>query len=617
MKDIIAYGAYLVERERLRRNRVRTVDLKPLKRVPPEEAVCFNCGAFLGRSELYQHYRVCEVCRFHHNISAWERIYLLADPASFQELELFGMAVHPSKMLGNLSYEERIREARERTGLSEAVVTGTCTIGGNPVVLAVLDFGFLGGNMGMVVGDRIAAAFETATRKKLPIVTVVSSGGARIEEGALSLVQMAKTVAAAKRHHNAGLPHISVLTHPTTGEVYASFANMGDVIYAEPKAMIGFAPIRVVQEADQTPLSETDHSSESHLEHGLIDQIVDRTRLRHLISLTLDVMSSRYRLGTRKQVTPYFAPTHPQEHAWETVQLARHKERPTAYDYIVRMSPVFIEIHGDRSYRDDPAIVGGLAELGGQGVVIIGQQRNKNGGHISPEGFREVQRGMMLAAKFGLPLINLVDTPGAAPGPESEERGIGHAIASTMALLADLPTPVITVIIGQGGSEGAIAFGIADRVMIMENAYLSVISPERAASIFYRDPQRAAELAAALKLTASDCKDLGVVDLIVPEPRGGAHTDPDEAARLLRNLILRELLAIQSKPISKLLKLRYRRIRYAGRRPPFLGGIFARQTAQLQKLLEAPRSPAPPSAEPRIQPGPTPEGNAGGPIAWG
>ncbi|MBM3132062.1 MAG: acetyl-CoA carboxylase carboxyl transferase subunit beta, partial [Chloroflexi bacterium] len=526
MKDIIAYTAYLVERERLRKKRPRTVSLKPLQRVPAEEATCFNCGAFLAKSDLYQHYRVCEVCGFHHNISAWERIYLLADPASFQELELYGTASDPAKLMGNLSYEERLREARERTGLSEAVVLGTCTIGGNPVMLAVLDFAFLGGNMGMVVGDRIARAFEVAGKRRLPIVTVVSSGGARIEEGVLSLVQMAKTAAAAKRHANAGLPHISVLTHPTTGEVYASFANLGDVIYAEPKAMIGFAPMRVVQEADETPLSETDHSSESHLEHGLIDQIVDRTRLRHLISVTLDLTTSRYQLGVRKRMTPYFAPTHPQEHAWQAVQLARHEERPTAHDYIARMSPVFIEIHGDRSYSDDPAIVGGLGELGGQGVVIIGHQRDKHDGRISPEGFREAQRGMKLAGKFGLPLIHLVDTPGAYPGPESEERGIGNAIAKTMALLTDLPTPVITVIIGEGGSEGAMAFGIADRVLIMENAYLSVISPERAASIFYRDPERAHELATALKLTAADCKELGVVDIVVPEPRGGAHNDP-------------------------------------------------------------------------------------------
>ncbi|MCL0088944.1 acetyl-CoA carboxylase carboxyltransferase subunit alpha/beta [Dehalococcoidia bacterium] len=586
MKEVVSYTAYLAERERLRRKRPKTVFLKPPKEVPEEEAQCFWCGTDLSRSELYQHYRVCQVCRFHHSLSAWERIYLLVDPGSFHGLDQTVTAAEPSRLLGNVAYQQRIREAQERTGLSEAVVTGTCTIGGNPVVLAVLDFGFLGGNMGIVVGDRIAKAFEIAARRKLPVVTVVSSGGARIEEGVLSLMQMARTVAAARKLQARRLPHISVLTHPTTGEVYASFANLGDLIIAEPRAMIGFAPLRVTGETQETSPTEMGHTAESHLEHGLVDQIVDRTRLRHLISITLDLLSSRYRLGVKKKVRPYLAPTRPQEQAWEAVQLARHAQRPTSMDYITRITSNFIEIHGDRSYSDDPAIVCGLAELGGEAVVIIGQQRDRNEGHTAPEGFRKAQRAMRLAAKFDLPLINLVDTPGAYPGAESEERGIGNAIASTMALLSDIPTPVISVIIGQGGSEGALALGIADRVLIMENAFLSVISPERAASIFFRDVERAEELASALRLTAADCKQLGVADIVVPEPEGGAHTDPAEAARMLRNLILRELLQIQTQPPAKLVKSRYKRFRYLGGRTSILRGIFSRRTAQIQNLLQ-------------------------------
>ncbi|MCL0065649.1 acetyl-CoA carboxylase carboxyltransferase subunit alpha/beta [Dehalococcoidia bacterium] len=455
MREVVSYTAYLAERERLRRKRPKTLFLKPPKEVPEEEAQCFWCGTDLFRSELYQHFRVCQVCRFHHSLSAWERIYLLVDPGSLHGLDQAATAAEPARLLGNDAYQQRIREAQERTGLSEAVVTGTCTIGGNPVVLAVLDFGFLGGNMGMVVGDRIAKAFELAARKKLPVVTVVSSGGARIEEGVLSLMQMARTVAAAKKLQASRLPHISVLTHPTTGDVYASFANLGDIIIAEPNAMIGFAPLRIMEETQETSPTEVGHTAESHLKHGLVDQIVDRTRLRHLISITLDLLSSRYRLGVKKKVRPYLAPTRPQEQAWQTIQLARHAERPTSMDYITRITSTFIEIHGDRSYSDDPAIVCGLAELGGEAVVIIGQQRDRNEGHTAPEGFRKAQRAMRLAAKFDLPLINLVDTPGAYPGAESEERGIGNAIASTMALLSDIPTPVISVIIGQGGGRGS------------------------------------------------------------------------------------------------------------------------------------------------------------------
>ena len=585
MKEIVSYVAYLAESERLKRKRPKQVFLKPLE--PEEEAHCFSCGADLSDSELYTQYRVCDVCRFHHSLSAWERIYLLVDPASFSELDHTPVASEKSILSGNITYQNRIREAQERTGLSEAVVTGICTIGGNPAILAVLDFGFLGGNMGMVVGDRIARVFEFAARKNLPVVTVVSSGGARIEEGVLSLMQMGKTVAAATKLQAKGLPQISVLTHPTTGEVYASFANLGDIIFAEPKAMIGFAPLVAMEQTKGISPTEMGHTAESHLEHGLIDQIVDRTQLRNLLSSVLDLLSSRYRLGMKKKVMPYFAPTHPQEQAWQTIQLARHEERPTALDYISQITTNFIEIHGDRSYRDDPAIICGLAEMGGEAVVIIGQQRDRNDGHTGPEGFRKAQRAMKLAAKFGLPLINLIDTPGAYPGPESEERGIGNAIASTIAVLSGLPTPVISVIIGQGGSEGALALGIADRVLIMENAFLSVISPERAASIFLRDVKRAEELAQALKLTAADCKELGVVDIVVPEPKGGAHADPTEAARALRNLILRELLLVQAKPPAKLVKSRYRRLRYVGGHAPILRGVFSKQTAQIQDLIQS------------------------------
>lgn len=599
VREVISYTAYLIERERLHRRRPKTVFLKPLKEVPEEEAWCFWCGADLSRSELYQHYRVCEICCFHHSLSAWERIYLLVDPGSFHGLDQTVTAAEPARLLGNVAYQQRIREAQERTGLSEAAVTGTCTIGGNPVVLAVLDFGFLGGNMGMVAGARIAKAFETAVRRKLPVVTVVSSGGARIEEGILSLMQMARTVVAAQKLQAHRLPHISVLTHPTTGEVYASFTNLGDLIIAEPKAMIGFAPLRVMEETPEsrvgggrgTPDSQLQtpdlgHTAESHLEHGLVDQIVDRTQLRYLICSALDLLSSRYRLGIKKKVRPYLAPTHPQQQAWQVVQLARHAERPTSMDYIARITSTFIEIHGDRFHSDDPTIVCGLAELGGEAVVIIGQQRDRNKGHTASEGFRKAQRAIKLAAKFHLPLINLIDTPGAYPGAESEERGIGNAIASTMALLSDIRTPVISVIIGQGGSEGALALGIADRILIMENAFLSVISPERAASIFFRDTKKAEELASALRLTAADCKQLGVADIVVPEPKGGAHTDPEEAARLLRNLILRELLQIQTRSPAKLVKSRYMRFRYLGGQASVLKRVFSKQMAQIQKLFQ-------------------------------
>ncbi len=551
-----------------------------------EDEYCLYCGLDLSDSENYRRYRVCTQCGFHHSISARQRIDLLADPGSFKEVYRFLTSIDPLSFSGKEPYEERIHEAQRRTGLTEAVITGVCTIGGNQTVIAVLDFGFMGGNMGGVVGEKVALAFELATKRKIPMISVVSSGGARVQEGVLSLMQMAKTAAAAKRLHSQRLPHISILTNPTSGEVYASFANLGDVILAEPRALIGFAPLRIVQEASGKPLPEDSHTAEDHLRHGMIDQVVDRTRMRQLLSILLDLLSARYRLRLAKRGKSHPVPEHPGEQAWHTVQLARHQERPTAKDYISRIAPSSVELHGDRHYGDDSAVVCAVAELSGEAVVMIGQERSHNEGRAYPEGFRKAQRAMRLAAVFGMPVITLIDTPGAHPGIDSEERGIGPAIASTLALMSDLPTPIISAIIGEGGSEGALALGVADRILMQENAIYSVISPESAASIIYRDASKAEEMASALKLTAGDCKELGVIDAIVPEPEGGAHADHDEAARLLKNAIVRELLETQQLPLAKLVRNRYKKFRRIGEYSSYFRTAISKEVSDVQELLQ-------------------------------
>jgi len=552
----------------------------------PEEELCLFCGTDVSQSDLYHRYRVCPECRFHHSLSARERIALLADPGSFREVNRFLTSMDPLSFSGRPSYQERILEAQRRTGLTEAVITGKCTIGGNPTAIAVLDFGFMGGNMGCVVGEKIALAFEMAAKQKIPMVTVVSSGGARMQEGVLSLMQMAKTAAAAKRLHSQRQPFVTVLTNPTSGEVYASFASLGDVIVAEPQALVGFAPLRVVEEVSGRPLPEGIHTAEYNLQHGMIDQVIDRTKLHQFLSVLLDLLSSRYRLTVTKRGKPISVPDHPGDYAWQAVQLARHQQRPTLADYIPRITSSFIELRGDRRYSDDRSVVCGLADFSGEAVVIIGQERSHNEGRSYPEGFRKAQRGMRLAATFGLPVITLIDTPGAYPGIEAEERGMGQAIASTLALMSDLPTPIVSVIIGEGGSEGALALGVADRILMLENAIYSVISPESAASIVYRDAEKAKEMASALKLTAFDCKELGVVDTVVPEPEGDAHADPDEAARLLRNSILRELLEIQQVPRRKLVKDRYKKLRSMGEYTSHFRSAVSKEVTELQELLQ-------------------------------
>lgn len=554
--------------------------------------VCPSCQMEVSSTDLFGRFGICERCRFHFRLSARQRIEQLADEQSFRETNRRLVSVDPLSFSDKIPYRQRLEEAQRKTGLTEAVVTGTCKIGGRPTVLVAMDFHFMGGSMGSVVGEKVTLAFELAIKEKLPIVIVAAGGGARMQEGMLSLMQMAKTASAAQRLHNARLPYISVLTDPTTGGIYASFASLADVIIAEHGALIGFAGPRVAATTTGSESPSESRIAESLFQHGMIDLVVDRTKLRTLLILLLEFLEPRYRLTLGKK-TGYPRTPASRETAWETVQLARHQQRPTALDYIGRMMSNFIELHGDRLYGDDGAIVGGVADLSGQPVVVIGQERGheeegraaRHEGRARPEGYRKAQRLLKLAAKFRLPVVTLVDTPGADPSMECEKRGIGLALAHCLALMAELPTPVISAVIGEGGSGGALAIGLADRVLMMEKAIYSVISPEGGAVILYRDATRAEELAPSLKITAQDCKSLGVIDVVVPEPEGGAHTDPDGAAWQLRSFLLHELLELQELPTGRLLKNRYKKFRQVGQYNSYFKVAVSREVAQLQGYL--------------------------------
>lgn len=549
---------------------------------------CPKCGADLSNDETYARYRVCGACGHHFTLSADERIRLLVDPGSFQEFNRHLVSVDPLVFSDRLPYRKRILQAREQTGLREAVVTGIARIRGHEVVLAVLDFRFLGGSMGSVVGEKITLAFERAAERRLPIITVAASGGARMQEGILSLVQMAKTTAAAKRAHDSNVPYISVLTHPTTGGIYASFANQGDIILAEPGALIGFAGPRVVKETAHTEPVRS-HSAEFLLEHGFVDQVVDRRRLRDTIALILRLLQARAELPERTTASP-IPQERPTRRAWEVVQLARRPDRPTTLDYIRRISPQFVELHGDRLYGDDPAIVGGIGEIAGHGVIIIGHERGhgdpiRRNGQALPEGYRKAIRLFALASRLRLPVLTFIDTPGAYLGEGAEERGIASAISESIAAMTLLPVPTIAVIIGEGGSGGALALAVADRVLMQEHTIYSVISPEGAAAILYRDAARAPEVAESLKITAADLKRFDVIDDIVPEPEGGAHRDPDYAAALLLDAIVRHLGQLVDQPPERLIRERWRKFRRMGQTNTYLRELVTQEVSELSALV--------------------------------
>ena len=521
------------------------------------------------------------------------RIEQLADPHTFREHDRSLISSDPLSFSDRLSYQERLDEARKRTGLVDAVVTGTCQISGRPAVLVVFDFEFLGGSMGSVVGEKITRAFEHARKERIPLISVANSGGARMQEGMLSLVQMAKTAAAANRLRQTGVPFISVLANPTTGGVYASFASLGDIILAEPRALIGFAGPRVAEQLLGRKLPEGSHSAEFLLQHGMIDRVVSRVQMRELVAVLLDLFARPYRLTANKgDQGPATYDDRTPETAWQTVQLARHSRRPTSLDYICRMIGNFVELHGDRRFGDDPAIVAGIGEFSGQAVAVIGQERGhsddaefRNQGRARPEGYRKAVRVMELAERFHLPLLTFIDTPGAYPGLESEERGLALSIAECLAAMSGLKTPVLATVIGEGGSGGALALGVGDRIFMLEHAIYSVIAPEGAAAIIHRDAGRAEELTPSLKLTAPDCRHLNVIDGVVPEPPGGAHHDHDGAARLLRRFLLRELIALQKQDPRRLVKRRYKKFRRMGETDRYLRVAIAREVSQVQEAL--------------------------------
>jgi acetyl-CoA carboxylase carboxyl transferase alpha subunit/acetyl-CoA carboxylase carboxyl transferase beta subunit len=557
-----------------------------------QEARCPKCDHLVGGTLRWSTYRVCPQCRYHAQISALDRIKSLLDPDSFEEINARLVSVDPLGFSDLQPYRERVQAARAKTGLAEAVITGRGTIHGHEIVLAVVDFGFLGGSMGSVAGEKIALAFEHAVDRKLPIVSFVASGGARMQEGMLSLVQMAKTAAAARRAHHAPVPYISVLTNPTTGGMYASFATQGDIILAEPGALIGFAGPRVIKGVAGDGAGEQalrSHSAEFLFERGFIDALVERPRQRNTLATILRLVAA----GQNRVVPPAPAPvqtTRITEDAWDEVQVARHPDRPTTLDYIRRISPQFIELHGDRAYGDDPAVVGGLGELAGVGVVFLGHERGhgnpeRRNGQALPEGYRKALRLMRLAQRLRCPLVTFIDTPGAFLGIESEERGVAASMSECMAEMSAMQVPVIAAIIGEGGSGGALAFGVADRVLMQEHAIYSVIAPEGAAAILYRDVSRAPEVAEALKITAADCRKLGVADVLVPEPEGAAHTDPDLAATLLRDALVTALSELQGTSGRRLAAERYRKFRQMGQVNTYWREFLTREASELGTLV--------------------------------
>ncbi|MFW5677316.1 MAG: acetyl-CoA carboxylase, carboxyltransferase subunit beta, partial [Acetivibrio ethanolgignens] len=463
---------------------------KTLEKAPevPEGLLkkCNVCKKAIFTEEVKRNDYICPSCGTYFRIHARTRVELLADERSFEE---WSQGLETKNPLNYKGYEEKIKKAQEKTGLEEAVLCGRLAIEGRKAAVAVCDSRFIMASMGGVVGEKITRTIERATKERLPLIIFACSGGARMQEGMTSLMQMAKTAAALKRHSDAGLLYISVLTNPTTGGVTASFAMLGDVILAEPGALIGFAGPRVIEQTIGQKLPKGFQTAEFLLEHGFVDRLVERREQKAVLSRLL-MLHEKKEAKDRKKAVSYQKKAAGEEKqelsAWDRVALSRRSDRPVGSDYRKRLFSEFIELHGDRLFRDDRAILGGVGLFEGQPVTVIFQEKGKttkeniahNFGMPSPEGYRKALRLMKQAEKFQRPVICFVDTPGAFCGLEAEERGQGEAIARNLFEMAGLRVPVLSIVIGEGGSGGALALAVADEVWMLENSVYSILSPE-------------------------------------------------------------------------------------------------------------------------------------------
>jgi len=563
---------------------------------------CAGCGEIVYALRFERALKVCPSCGRHARLTARERLVQLMDRGSVTYLEALPTVQDPLGFVDLVPYRDRLREAASATGLDEAVVCVRGTIEGRPLVVAVMDFRFMGGSLGGGVGERVTSAAEEALRARLPLLVVTTSGGARMQEGALALMQMVKTSQAMGMLDEAGIATFALLTDPTYGGVAASYATLPDIILAEKGARVGFAGPRVIEQTIRRRLPEGFQSAGFLLDHGLVDAVVPRSELRSTLGRLLRVFAPDQPAVPAPTPTPApaSAPTPapasapaapapggvvlhdpgrlPVRNGITAVRLARHADRPTAREYAISMLEDFQELRGDRLGDDCPAMIGGVGRLAGRPVMLIGHDKGRGTaervrrdfGMPSPAGYRKAARLMRLAAKTGVPVVTLIDTPGAHPGVDAEENGQAWAIADGIRLMSGLPVPIVAVVTGEGGSGGALALGVADRVLILANGVYSVISPEGCAAILWKEqaPDAVAAAADALRLQARDLLAQGVVDRIIAEPGEGAHTDPPRAIELVQSAITTALDELSGRSAAALVAARRARFRRYGTTDP-------------------------------------------------
>lgn len=512
---------------------------------------CPKCKTVHSGNDAWQNYFICPNCGKYMPISTKVRLAMVLDEATFEPwFEEIGICdpLHTPGYMGKLA------AAQAKSGNTEAVTIGYGKIGGHETVIGVCDPDFMIGSMGHVMGERITLAFERATERRLPVILFCCSGGARMQEGIISLMQMEKTSAAVKRHSDAGLFYCSVLTDPTMGGVTASFATLADVLLAEPQARIGFAGPRVIQQTIGQALPAGFQTAQFQLEHGMVDRVVERQNLKNMLHYLLYAHYARHRSQyLRHSDSLEHHPDYDEEELyqqqektpWEKVKMVRSRDRATSMDYIERIFQDFRELHGDRCFGDDHALIGGLALMGELPVTVLANLRGKdmqemfyrNFGMPKPEGYRKAIRLMKQAEKFGRPVIAFINTSGAFCGIDAEERGQGTAIAESIMTMAGLKVPVLCILVGEGGSGGALAIAAGNEVWMLEHSTYAILSPEGYSAILWKTEGRAEEAAKIMKLTAQDLAQMNVIERIIPEFGGATVQTVDRISAVMKSAI--------------------------------------------------------------------------------
>ena len=513
--------------------------------------LCMKCSSKLDE------FFVCKTCGNNSYITARQRILYISDKNTFKELKLDKIDISKK-----CNYEDKIIKAQESTNLDEAIIIGTCNIDGRKVVLGVMDSKFMMGTLSVSVGENITKAFEYATAEKLPVILFCASGGARIQEGLFSLVQMAKINAAIKKHSDKGLLYISCLTNPTMGGVTASFGLLGDINIAEKNSQIGFAGKSIIENIYNENLDNDFQTEEYNEKNGMIDIIADRKEMRNILVDLLNMISDDNKIVKVDNNCENKSNTN--DSLMEILKNVRDLDRLKGKDYLISIFDKYIELKGDRINSNDNSILSGIGNICGKSFIFniqnkgrtLKENQENNYGLTRPEGYRKVLRVSRLAEKFKIPIINIIDSAGADPSIYSEENGIAKAIADCLYTFSDLKTIIISVVVGEGSSGGALALSVCDSIGMLENSIYTVISPEAYLKIMHKEEKVSNDLLKRMRFTANDLYEDKIIDEVISE-----NNDLEYNTNNIKNFILSNYESLRKKEIQELIDNRYERIR--------------------------------------------------------